>query len=568
MANRNVKSDEMLEEFAVDDTGAFGRIRNVLKETGDMFLFGKPTPDILHIMIKLYHENIVKNLSFRNADNMAPQARGAFEDKNIGNLQFMCGIIQMNDNELYITISEAPTLTIGGVERKEDKLFEQKEKILDRMLKNCNIDVKYPERNSENEDPKTLASKQLAKTTFKTLSYDEKFKINWRHDVNGDPTANVLDPRIFPKSMKSNPDLTETDENKGGGKFNNFILNDHILIDQGNDSSTNYNTELWEKKYTVNMINSYQYLSKRMTEGKSFAPFKKYKYDDPSPEIECNNGSTCTESKLFSYVRNDLKKEFKDIKGFGVFWVANNLPQHHHIKGYCYSPWITEENGKLTKLRGECLGIIKGGEYKPEYINSENFEKVLKDVLQPVAMACPGCYSNYLKYTSGSMDTEWDQTGCYMEVSPRTARARARAAKREANKRKAALATRAGRVAQMTRMARTPALAATTAGRGGGARAAATKYNVNIREKEMRQEASNEAYAAAENNVYGNTFLNWGPNERAAVQRLRAIRARAIENSEGFITSVKGKHSGGNRTHKRRNQKRRNTRRLKRHHNV
>ena len=166
------------------------------------------------------------------------------------------------------------------------------------------------------------------------------------------------------------------------------------------------------------------------------------------------------------------------------------------------------------------------------------------------------------------MDTEWDQTGCYMEVSPRTARARARAAKREANKRKAALATRAGRVAQMTRMARTPALAATTAGRGGGARAAATKYNVNIREKEMRQEASNEAYAAAENNVYGNTFLNWGPNERAAVQRLRAIRARAIENSEGFITSVKGKHSGGNRTHKRRNQKRRNTRRLKRHHNV
>jgi hypothetical protein len=69
---------------------------------------------------------------------------------------------------------------------------------------------------------------------------------------------------------------------------------------------------------------------------------------------------------------------------------------------------------------------------------------------------------------------------------------------------------------------------------------------------------NDEAYAAAENNVYGNTFLNWGANERASVKKLRALRAQ----------SKKTKHKGGNRTHKRKNQKRRSTRRLKRHHNV
>jgi hypothetical protein len=300
MASEN-PTDKMLEEFAVDDTGAFGRIRNVLKETGDMFLFGKPTPDILHIMTKLYHENIVKNLSFRGKDNMSPGAKSALDGRRIDNLQFMCGIIQMDDGEIYITISEAPALEIKGNKRVEDTLFEKKEKILDQLLKSCNIEVKYPEKNSENG---------LAAKTFGTHSRDD-FKINWRHGAT--PAAGVLNPAIAGEIMKSKTDLKEgTAKKDGGGEYNKFVLNEHILTNKTDDSSVsmNYNNELWKNEYTVNMINSYQYLSKRMTEGKSFAPFKKYKYDEPSADIECNNGSTCTESKLFSYVYNNLGKRF------------------------------------------------------------------------------------------------------------------------------------------------------------------------------------------------------------------------------------------------------------------
>jgi hypothetical protein len=308
------------------------------------------------------------------------------------------------------------------------------------------------------------------------------------------------------------------------------------------------------------MVNSYKYLQKRLENGTSFAPFKKYKYDEPSADIECNNGSTCTESKLFSYVYNDLGKEFKDIKGFAVFWVGNSLPQHHHIKGYCYSPWIPEEDKKLNKLRDDCMAIINQGKSKPEYINDPKFKNVLKDVLQPVAMACPGCYSNYLKYTKGNMGTKWDQQGCYMEVSPRTVRA----ARREADK--LAAAKRATTLkTETSAKPRNKSIKSKTLNVKKGAR---PRWETPHWKNERRQAAINEAVAAAENNVYGNNFSNWGPNESASVQRQKELRALPIVNDKGFITSIKGKHQGGNRTHKRKNQKRRNTRRLKRHHNV
>jgi DNA-binding protein HU-beta len=139
------------------------------------------------------------------------------------------------------------------------------------------------------------------------------------------------------------------------------------------------------------------------------------------------------------------------------------------------------------------------------------------------------------------MGTKWDQEGCYLEVSPRTARAAKRAAAKGA--------TTAAKGATTTAKGATATAKATAAkaAKGGGEPTTTLKPMTN-----------DEAYAAAENNVYGNTFLNWGANERASVKKLRALRAQ----------SKKTKHKGGNRTHKRKNQKRRSTRRLKRHHKI
>jgi len=520
MASENL-TDKMLEEFAVDDTGAFGRIRNTLRATGDMFLFGKPTPDILHIMIKLYHENIVKNLSFMDKSYISSTIQGVFDGRKIvDRLQFMCGIIEMDDGKFYITISEAPKLKIKGKVREEDKLFEKKEKILDKLLKSCNIKVKYPERDNSNRNISLMAF-----NTFGTLS-SEEYKIGWRapSDKAKDKfVEGVLNPTIYDKDFKP------------------FKLSTHLIIDKPieGSKSMNYDSKLWNKHYEVNMINSYKYLRERMTEGKSFAPFKKYKYEEPSADIECNNGSTCTESKLFSYVYNDLGKTFDDIKGFAVFWVGKELPPTHHIKGYCYSPNIPAENIKLERLRDDCLEILKTGT-PMSYMGDSRFSDVLKHVVQPIAMACPGCYSNYLKYTKGNMGTKWDQEGCYLEVSPRTARAKQR---------------------ETQRLEIAAAAAANASKKEGLSAESATVVKANTL-KAVKEAATGSNVARLEDNKFGDADNETIKAEREILERV--AKKAAKEAAE----VAAARYKGGNRTHKRKNQKRRNTRRLKRHHNV
>ena len=522
MASDLNATDKMLEEFAVDDTGAFGRIRNTLRATGDMFLFGKPTPDILHIMIKLYHENIVKNLSFMDREYISSTIRDKIlPGRKINNLQFMCGIIEMNDGQFYITISEAPKIN----KRIEDKLFEQKEKILDKLLKSCNIKVDYPERKNSN---KTISD--MAVTTFGTLS-SEEYKIGWRSpsDKAKDKfVEGVLNPTIYDKDFKP------------------FKLSTHLIINQPNEGSKsmNYNSDLWNKQYKVNMINSYKYLRQRITQGKSFAPFKKYKFDEPSADIECNNGSTCTESKLFSYVYNDLKMKFEDIKGFSVFWVGKELPPTHHIKGYCYSPSIEAENTKLEKLRDDCLRILDTGT-RTSYMADSRFSDVLKHVVQPIAMACPGCYSNYLKYTKGNMGTKWDQEGCYLEVSPRTARAKQRE----------------------TQRLEIAAAAAANASKKKGLTAESATVVKDKTLEAVKEAATGPNTARLEDDKFGDTDNETIKAEREILERVakKAAKEAAEIGALPWMASIKGKHKGGNRTHKRKNQKRRNTRRLKHH---
>ena len=109
-----------LELFAQNDTKAFSRMRNTLKATGDMFLFGKPTKDILFIMMKLYHENLARVHAYTDREGYIyrktttnPTNTGT--DKIPDPVNFMCGIIEMKpvngeNPQIYITISEAPKL--------------------------------------------------------------------------------------------------------------------------------------------------------------------------------------------------------------------------------------------------------------------------------------------------------------------------------------------------------------------------------------------------------------------------------------------------------------------------
>lgn len=372
-----------LELFAQNDTKAFSRMRNTLKATGDMFLFGKPTKDILFIMMKLYHENLARVRAYQaDRDTYIQTAvKTKPTDSDIPDpANFMCGIIEMKpiDGEkpqIYITISEAPKL---GEVASENINFDKKELTLISLLEHCNISVKYPE-GSEFKKPDG--------------------KLNWRTFDNLTPSEILFQREAYGK------------------------LKDDMLIDLDDYKfSINYEKEVWGAKYQVNMINSYEYLKKRL-EGVSFPPYKKYNTNKPPVgQIECNNGSTCTESKLFSYVHNVLKKKFEDIEGFAVFWVGNKPPPNHHLKSYCYSPENKNENVKLDAMTDKCISIFNNAnDLKNKYDEGDVFRKIMKKVVQPIAMACPGCYSNYDNYIKGTY-SHWDKKGCYKPINSRLSR--------------------------------------------------------------------------------------------------------------------------------------------------
>ena len=373
---------DALEELALDGKKAFSRVRNTMLKTGDMFLFGRPSSELLHIMMKMYHENIVKNMFFMDKDKyMSQSIRATLREPQMENIGFMCAAIDMGadqpaDQRFFMTISEAPKMD----DHVEDPNFDKKEKLALQLLRSCNITVNTVEAEFREPD----------------------IQVGWRSG-----SGNILDPKIFKKRIPTK------------GVPGDFIVGRDMLIapPAAGTKGMNYDDALWKAPYTINFVNSYQYLHKRLEEGKSFVPFKKY--DDDKDFIECNNGSTCCEAKLFSFVTNDLKKTFNDIKGFAVFWVGVSLPPAHHIQNYCYSPWKEGEDMNLRGLKDACMEILAPeikGAYAPEQL-----DRVMFKVAQAIAMACPGCMSNYQAYRSGKLNS-WNPGGCYRHFDIRTTR--------------------------------------------------------------------------------------------------------------------------------------------------
>jgi len=379
MANAEPGAINALEDFTIETTNTFSRLRNSIKVNQDMFLFGKPTENILTIMMKLYHENTIRNLCYQDKPQLTKGSRRTTSspgftnaEGNSGSLSsiplpsaFMCGIIEI-DGQLYITISESPQLGDGPI---EDPEFDKKEATLFALLDHTNINLVLPEGLSRNGALKN--------------------KIRWRNYNDKKPSPSILKP-------------------------NGTTICKNIMF--LNDSGNNYDDSLWEHKFTVNFINSYDYLNNRL-DGFAFPPFKKYK--EKTQFIECVNGSTCCEAKLFSFVYNDLKKTFNDIAGFGVFWVGNKLPPRHIFDNYCYQL----DDPKLTNITNECISILppKINEYFLGRYREDFWNYIMKLIVEQLALPCPGCFANYNNYTTGTYKM-WNPKNCYRYLDARTLR--------------------------------------------------------------------------------------------------------------------------------------------------
>jgi len=376
--NADDKLFNLLESFAKNDTSAFNRLRNTFKETSDIFLLGKPSPDILFIMMKLYHENIIRNICYKYPEQIISTNKSRPNNNNSSvktAAKFMCGIMEMESDDpdrFFITISDDPV---------EFADFDKKEATLISLLNHCNITPTYPEG-----------------ANFK-MPQD---KVKWR---------------IFHGAVPQGPILKITAQNASMNA--DFAIKENLLVkdSEQNEGGFNYDNYLWEKPYNINVINSYRYLEKRREEGISFPPFKKVR----NSKVECVNGSTCTESKLFSYIKNNLGKNFKDIKGFATFWLGSELPPSHHHEKYSFSPLIENELVKLERIKNICLEIFSDKKVKGGY-TERIFNRVLRNVVQPIAMPCPGCVSNYNKYKDLTYE-RWNYTGCNTAINGRHVRA-------------------------------------------------------------------------------------------------------------------------------------------------
>jgi hypothetical protein len=352
--------EDLLKVVTTESPAVFDRIKEFQKQYGNMFLFGKPTSDLVNLMVRVYHENVIRNMTMP------------------GGSACMFGFIQLDNNEIYCTISEDP---------KEDGDFKKKYPLMISLLQHANLTVDFP----ENDDP----------------SIDNEIK------------QEFIGYQQLVKDYQYNP-LDESHLSKA---------KDLLFIPNG---KTTYDPRITEKPYTVHFVNSLSYLARRRQSGNSFVPFKKVKAEIRKNtgameyKIECNNGSTCVEAKLFSYIKDKLKIGLDRIKGYSIFWIGKEIPPKHYLAAYSYrslgdnpknnanvdkSADIQSENQKLEDLTSACIeasnGILKP--YQDSY--PDTFFPIMKRIAQPLAIACPGCFVNFTSYKKGDY-RKWNSSKC------------------------------------------------------------------------------------------------------------------------------------------------------------
>ena len=258
---------------------------------------------------------------------------------------FMLGILEHKNGNIYMAISEDPD---------EDINFDTKIQSLCAMLQKANFNVTIPE---------TKFQSYLTSLTSTFVKNDDE----------GSSTAAPVDE---------------------------LPTNNAALFDTVPSSSTVVKTDGKENTISVQLINSEKYLEERKT-GTAYLPVKKLKYDDTGFYLECNNGSTCVEAKLFSYCYDNLSDfNFGDIMGFAAYWVAKDEPPKHYMAKYSYCKLDevqehiackSQDDEKLTKNTKDILRDIK------VTYDDADLEKY-KTILQPLALSCPGCLLNWSNY--------------------------------------------------------------------------------------------------------------------------------------------------------------------------
>ena len=331
----------------------FIAVRELQQKQGDMFLFGKITAEMLTLITLIYHENIARILQ----NETVPSPRQPVPS-------FMLGILELKNGKIYLTISEDP---------EEDPSFGDKLTALHYILINSGVVPTYLEHTLERYAGTNLTN------YYPKLRGSKRFKV-----------TDLIDNQLC----------------------------DKMIVDQCKDAktTTNYNGSAWPTGKNVNFINSDGYLEQRR-QGVAFFPFKRYKKGNNNRKHEtiftCNNGSTCVEAKLFSYMYEELRVGFEQITGFASYWVGDKLPgKGNPMESYCYSA-VSDDDKQLTNMTKNVLDMIRKGTPTQDMINKHKY------ILQPLALSCPGCLLNWENYRN-NRKMNFNYGNCYTTLKSQT----------------------------------------------------------------------------------------------------------------------------------------------------
>jgi hypothetical protein len=354
------------EDAANIEHSIFQNMRKSMFKTGKggMFMFGTPNAPVLDLLFRLYNENIIRNT--KKGSTTIPQN------------SMMIGVAYMDDGNIFITLSEDP---------REDDDYYKKTRLLFTLLHNTNCDVIY----DEEEHFDRLVTEQTP-----GLSKNPLF-----------PRSPFPYRRNLEKACMIKPE--------------HVLAQDGLLRDTWTHSGSpnyDYDKKFISTRIRVHFIHGIEYLLRRRPvdprePNEMFAPLKK-KANSRLGFHECANGSTCSESKLFSYLHSIYDEHydgpaatFSHMTGYAAYWLSEkNPPMLHRMDKYNYGPRDHEFQEILYTIRTIAQSMPQFVGYGRD-IQSNRFTYFA----QLFALPCPGCFLNYENYITNTK-TRYDLSTC------------------------------------------------------------------------------------------------------------------------------------------------------------
>ena len=354
--DKNRKYGLLREEDATNiEHSIFQNMRNSMFKTGKggMFMFGTPNEPVLDLLFRLYNENIIRNT--KKGSTTIPRN------------SMMLGVAHMDDGNIFITLSEDP---------REDDDYYKKTRLLFTLLYNTNCNVIY----DEEEHFDRLVTQQIPGLS-----------------------KNHLFPRI-PFPYRLNLDRACM------GRPEYAFARDGLLRDTWSRSGSidyDYDKKIISTRITVHFIHGIDYLLRRrpvdpIAPNEMFAPLKK-KADKRSGFHECANGSTCSESKLFSYLHGIYDPyyglpttTFSHMSGYAAYWLSEKNPPGHRLENYNYGA----NNNYAPEFQEILYTIRRIANLMPQFLgHSRDVQSnQFTYFAQLFALPCPGCFLNYENY--------------------------------------------------------------------------------------------------------------------------------------------------------------------------